>query len=75
VAEVMKLEMGLKGEIFDTPPIFECLVTEIWLKILWLDCVKYGLTIQTDLSDFSPPFSNDIELIQLFAQQGFLVEI
>jgi len=32
VAETMKLEMGLMGEVFETPIIFECLEIDIWLK-------------------------------------------
>jgi len=38
---------------------------------LWLYCVKYSLTIQTDLPEFILPWSQDIEFKWLFAQQRF----
>jgi len=41
------------GKIFDTSPIFDCLVMDTWLKWLWLDCVKYSLSVQSNLPDFS----------------------
>jgi len=67
----MKLEVGLSGEIMMTPGLFESIVTDTWLKQLWLDCLHYGLHIQTDRTEFQPQQSNDIELMRVFAQRGY----
>jgi len=45
-AEAMKLEMGLAGELLETPGLFEPVITKTWLKWLWLDCLHYDLHIQ-----------------------------
>jgi len=49
VAKNMKLEMGLMGEVFETPIIFKCLMTDMCLKWLWLNYAMYSLSIQTDV--------------------------
>jgi len=54
LAEAMKLESSLAGEVLATPLIFEGLITDTWLKQLWIDLLKYGITIQMDLPDFQP---------------------
>jgi len=61
--ETMKLEMGLVGELMQTPELFELVITETWLKQIWLDCLWYNLQIQTNLPEFKPNCSNDIELM------------
>jgi len=71
LAEAMKLESRLAGEVWATPLTFKALITDTWLKWLWLDLLKYGIMIQTDLLDFTPQWVNDIELMRLFAQNGY----
>jgi len=66
--ESTKLEMGLLGELFQTPLIFWDLMTGTWIKWLWVDCIHYGIEIFTDIMDFSVSCSGDIELMQLFIQ-------
>ncbi len=69
--QAMKLEMGLVGRVLMTPGLFEPLVTDTWLKWLWLDCLQFGLQIQTDLPELMPNHLHDVELMQVFAQHGF----
>jgi len=38
LAKAMQLEMGLAGEIMETPGIFKPVITPTWLKRLWIDC-------------------------------------
>jgi len=71
LAILMMLEVGLVGEIMMTPGLFKPVLTDMWLKQLWIDCLHYGLNIQTDLLEFKPNCSNDIELMQVFAQHGY----
>jgi len=71
LAKLMKLEVGLAGEIMMTPGLFKPVLTDMWLKWLWLDCLHYGLNIQTDLPEFKPNHSNDIELMHIFVQHGY----
>jgi len=70
-AEAMTLEMGLAGKLLETPGLFEPVITKTWLKWLWLDCLHYGLHIQTNLLEFQPNHSNDMELMRVFAQHGY----
>jgi len=68
--ESTKLEMGLLGELFQTPLIFWDLMTDTWIKWLWVDCIHYGIEIFTDIMDFSVSCSGGIELMWLFVQNG-----
>jgi len=65
VTELMKFETGLAGDIFLTPPLFEVLVMDTWIKRLWLDCIQYDVEIQTDLLNFQPPHSGYFEIMRL----------
>jgi len=71
LAEAMQLETGLAGELLQTPGIFEPLVTDTWLKWLWLDCLRYQITIQTDLPLIPPHRLQDIELMRVFTTYGY----
>jgi len=68
IMESMKLETGLSGELFNTPLIFWDLMTETWIKQLWVDCIHYGIKIFTNIMDFPVPHSGDIELMRLFVE-------
>jgi len=71
LAEAMQLETGLGIEPLQTPGIFEPLITNTWLKLLWLNCLHYQIVIQTDLQLAHPSWVNDIELMHVFAQHGY----
>jgi len=70
-AELIQLEVGLSGDIMVIPGLFEPVITDTWLKWLWMDCLQYCLNIQTDLPKFAPHCSQDIELVLIFAQHGY----
>jgi len=67
----MQLEMGLAGEVMETPGVFELVIMDTWLKCLWLNCLKYDLHIQTNIQQLQPIQSNDMELMQAFVQYGY----
>jgi len=71
LAESMQLETGLAIEPFQTPKIFESLITNTWLKRLWLDCLRYQIDIQTDLPIAQPNRGQDVELMRAFASYGY----
>jgi len=71
LVEAMQLETGLVGEPLQTSGIFEPLVTDTWLKRLWLDCLWYQINIHTSLSLLQPRWLHDIELMRLFATHGY----
>jgi len=71
VAEAMQLETGIAGELLQTPGNFEPLVTDTWLKRLWLDCLLYQINIYTDIQILRPQRQQDIELMRIFAQYGY----
>jgi len=67
--ESTKLEMGLLGELFKTPLIFWDLMTDTWIKWLWVDCIHYGIKISTSIMDFPVPWSGNIELVRLLQKK------
>jgi len=69
--ELMKLETGLVGEPWTAPGIFAPLVTDTWLKRLWLDCLRHQIEIHTDLPQILPPRIQDAELIRTFIDHGY----
>jgi len=71
LAKAMQLETGIAGELLQTPGIFEPLITDTWLKRLWLDCLRYQITVQTDLPQLTPRRLQDIELMQVFVTYGY----
>jgi len=71
VAEAMQLETGIVGELLQTSGIFAPLVTDTWLKRLWLDCLRYHIEIQTDLPTIPPRRLQDIELMRVFTNNGY----
>jgi len=71
LAKAMQLEMGLASELMQTPGIFEPLVTETWLKCLWIDCHCYQISIQTNLLQSQPKWAHDTELMHAFTQHGY----
>jgi len=69
--ESMKIEMGLlAGGNVPNPTHLRDLMTNTWIKWLWVDCIHYDIEIYTDITDFPVPCSRDIELMQLFVQNG-----
>jgi len=52
--ESMKPKMGLSGKFFQTPLTFEHLMTDTWIRQLWMDCVHDNIVIFTDIVDFAP---------------------
>jgi len=52
MAESLKLETGIAGDLFQTPVIFQDLIMDTWIKQLWLDCIHFGIKIAMDLLDF-----------------------
>jgi len=71
VMEAMKMEIGMSSEIFSTPICFQEVVMDTWVKHLWINCIKYGIYVYYNLSDFQPQLVQDIEIIWVFAQHGF----
>jgi len=59
---------GRRG--METPGVFELVITDTWLKQLWLDCLMYDLHIQSNIWQLQPNLSNDMELMWAFVQYG-----
>jgi len=71
LTKLMQLETGLVSKPLTTPGIFQPLVTDTWLKRLWLDCLHYQIEIHMDLPQVQPPWSQDIELMRIFVNNGY----
>jgi len=40
LAEAMQMETGLVGKVMETLGVFEPIITDTWLKWLWIDCLQ-----------------------------------
>jgi len=68
--ELMHLELGWAGELFDVPICLQTLATLSWLKHVWLTLQPLDICLNTGLG-CPPPRQGDIELMRLFLQHGF----
>jgi len=59
VCELLQLELGIRGPLFQISHYFYPCVTVTWLSQCWLFCVQHGIEIVTDIPDFSPNHKND----------------
>jgi len=69
--EDMKQEMGLHGDLFTMPLEVQHLVTESWIKNVWLSCQRYEIQIQMPENELAPPCINNIEINCLFLQNRY----
>jgi len=51
-AELMQLELGLQGQLFDAPMILQDMVTDSWMKQTWLATCQSNLHLFIDITDF-----------------------
>ncbi len=68
--ESMHLELGLAGKLFDAPLVLWEVVTQSWIKHLWLTLQSLDIRIHTGIQDVMPPRVGNIEVMQLFLQHG-----
>jgi len=69
--EDMTHEMGLQGELFNMPLEVQHLVTESWIKNIWLACQQYKIQIQMLQHEPNLPCINDIKITHLFLQNSY----
>jgi len=48
-AELLQLETGMCGPLFQILTIFQACVTPTWVSQCWAHCTQYGIDIMTDL--------------------------
>jgi len=70
-AEALKLECSIQGEFLEIPVIYQDLVTDSWIKQIWLQCKQVDIHLSTTIHEFQPQRSNNIEITHLFVQQGY----
>jgi len=68
--ELLQLETGMSGPLFQIPSYFEVCVMPTWLSQCWLQCIQCRIEISTDIPDLLPLQEHDKELMQIFAEQG-----
>jgi len=69
--ELLRLELGIRGQLFQISHYFYPCITITWLSQCWLFCVQRSIEIATDLPDFLPQRQNDRELMQIFWNADF----
>jgi len=65
-----KLEVGLQGELTDLAPAIKALLTDSWVKHVWLQCVRLKIKILMDIPNFQPQHIGDQEIMCIFLQHN-----
>jgi len=71
MVEALNFECGIQGEFTEIPIIYQDLVTNSWIKRIWLQCKQVDIHLSTNIHDFSPQHYNDIEITRLFVMNGY----
>jgi len=69
--KVLRLEMGIMGNIFDIPAVCKNMITESWIKKVWTECHKHNITIQSKISNLNPPRRGDCKIMRKIIQAGY----
>jgi len=67
----MQLELSLAGEIFDAPTCLQVVVTQSWLKHIWLTGKSFDISMHLGIQHILPLWLGDIELMRIFLQHGY----
>ncbi len=70
-SELLRLELGIGGPLFQISHHFFPCVTPTWLSQCWIYCVQQGIEIGTDIYNFQPHCINDKEVMNIFLSAGF----
>jgi len=69
--EVLRLESGLSGNVFDFPNCTYTYITKTWLLHTCELCKEYQIRIEGMNEDFLPPWVNDVEIMRVFIQARY----
>ncbi len=69
--ESMRLELGLSGQLFEAPTILQDVITDSWMKHMWLATRNANIHVQIDIPDFPLNRHGNKELVRSFLQHGF----
>jgi len=69
-AELLCLETGVGGPLFQIPLHFQSCVTLMWFSQCWSQCVQWGIEIITDIPVIAHQWQHDNELMTLFTWWG-----
>jgi len=67
----MRLEVGMSGELFQIPIILVEVITNSWIKHIWMTLCWLNILIQSGFPDLARPWYRDIKLMRLFISHGF----
>jgi len=62
----MRLETGLKGQLFEAPQILEDMIMDLWMKHTWLTTCWCMIHLMMDIPDFPLNWQGDKELVHFF---------
>jgi len=69
--ELLRLEAGVCGPLFNISPHLHICMTETWFSHCWFQCVQRGISISNDIVDFSVPREGDKTIMELFLSAGY----
>jgi len=69
--ELMRLELGLTGQLFEAPLILQDVIMDSWMKSTWIATREADIHMMIDIPNFPLQRQGDRELVRVFLQQGF----
>ncbi len=69
--ELLCLETGISGPLFQILALFQICVTPTWVSQCWVHCAQRGIDISIDLPNLKPHCRRNKEIMRIFAEGGF----
>jgi len=69
--ELLWLETGIRGPLFQIPELFQACVMPTWVSQCWVHCIQCSIDILMELPDLQPQQKRDKELMHIFADECF----
>jgi len=69
--EIMRLELGITGQLFEAPVILQDVITDSWMKSTWIATREADIHLMINIPDFPLQRQGNRELVHVFLQHGF----
>ena len=67
----MQLEVWYNGKLLAAPLLLADNITASWIKHMWVSTQEASVMISTNFAEVHPQWQGDMELMQLFVQNGW----
>ncbi len=69
--KIMRLELGITGQLFEAPLILQDVITDSWMKSTWIATREANIHLMINILDFPLQWHGDKELVRVILQHKF----